>query len=226
MAQVAHQASDPVGSQVTGKHDLSVKDTGRLDAFSDGVIGIAMTLLVIELHVPNAEEAAAAGGLGAVLLANWPSYFAFIVSFLTILIMWINHHRLTKMIYALDHSLLVLNGLLLMGITLVPFSTALLADYLREPDAPLASAVYSGVLFAIAIFYQTFWSYAARKRRLIGSDIDQKSVDAVFRQYRIGPLFYLSTLILSFISVPVSVLIVFGLAVYFALPLGTGDANA
>lgn len=196
------------------------KDTARNDAFSDGVFAIVITLLTFQLAVPTLQETAASGGLLRALAAQWPTYAAFVISYLTILVMWVNHHRLMGMIYRTDHNFLILNGLLLLGVTIVPFTTALLASYINQPDAPIASALYSGLLLLIALMYQAFWAYAARGRRLIGAGVPQREVDAVFRQYCFGPLLYGATVLLSFVSVPLSVLIVFGLAVYFVLPLG------
>src|SRR5690349_429038 len=104
------------------------KETGRVEAFSDGVIAIAITLLVLDIKVPTGlgEE----GGLLDALLRQWPVYLAFFNSFATIGVMWINHHRLFTQIKRIDHTLLLLNALLLMAISLVPFSSALLSEYL------------------------------------------------------------------------------------------------
>src|SRR5437867_4098529 len=89
------------------------KETARVEAFSDGVFAIAITLLILEIKVPPE----AGTDLGRALLAEWPSFIAFVTSFATIGIMWLNHHRLFGLIGQVNHALLVLNGLLLLGVT-------------------------------------------------------------------------------------------------------------
>ena len=108
------------------------KETGRLEAFSDGVFAIAITLLVLELKVP---ELAAAGvsptTLGKALLQQWPSYIGLVTSFFTILIMWVHHHAILRNVRHTDAWLHFANGSLLLGITFVPYPTSVLATYLE-----------------------------------------------------------------------------------------------
>ena len=108
---------------------LDSKDTARTEAFSDGVFAIAITLLVLDIKVP--QELPESVRLGTALLQLWPSYLAFLTSFVTIGIMWINHHRLFTLIKRSDHWLLQLNGLLLLEDTFLPFPTAIVAEGLR-----------------------------------------------------------------------------------------------
>ena len=120
------------------------KETGRIEAFSDGVFAIAITLLVLELKVPHLAGDAEPGALAAALLKQWPSYLAFVTSFFTILIMWANHHAIFNLVHKTDAEFLFANGFLLLLVTVVPFPTALLAEYLIKPGAPVAAAVYAG----------------------------------------------------------------------------------
>jgi uncharacterized membrane protein len=116
--------------------------TNRMEAFSDGVFAIAITLLVLEIHVP---EPGAGESLGRELLAQWPSYAAFVVPFLTIGVIWINHHAMVRRLRVTDHSILIWNLLLLMTVSALPFTTALMAAYLKQGEGEsLAAAVYSG----------------------------------------------------------------------------------
>lgn len=201
-----------------------LKETGRLEAFSDGVIAIAITLLALDIHVPSHEEAEAAGGLLRALLQNWPNYLAFITSFLTILIMWVNHHRLFKMFKRADHILLMLNGFLLMGITVVPFTSALLAEYIANgADAQVAATVYAAVFVVIALCFNRVWFYAAEKRRLIDPAVPQEWVEAVNRAYRFGPLLYVVAGLLALVHVALGVGLIFALAVFYALPTRSGE---
>lgn len=201
-----------------------VKETARTEAFSDGVFAIAITLLALEVRVPSHETAEAAGGLVNALLENWPSYFAFITSFLTILIMWVNHHRMFKMFNRTDHVFLMLNGLLLMGVSLTPFTSALLAEYLNQgEEAKIGAIVYAGVFVGVAVCFNALWRYAAYKRRLIDPKIPQEWVDAVNKAYRFGPLLYLAAALLALIHVALSVGLIAALAFFFALPSRSGE---
>ncbi len=192
------------------------KETGRTEAFSDGVFAIAITLLVLELKVPHGDQ-----GFAQRLLEQWPSYVAFLTSFGTIGIMWLNHHRLFSLMHRVDHVLLVLNGLLMLGVTITPFPTALVADHWGGPGARLAASVYSGVFVVIAIFFNALWRYAASPRRdppilRIAHDSDQ--VRAIHAQYLMGPLFYVVAFVLSFWNAAASVAVCTILALYFAIP--------
>lgn len=200
---------------VTAIPDGEEKETGRVEAFSDGVFGIAMTLLVLEIRVPPPDTLS--GHLLDALLRQWPSYVAYVISFVVIAIMWINHHNIFKFIKRTDNLFLLLNALLLMVICLVDFSTALLADYLQRPEQQTAAAVYAGVGFIIAILYNAVWRYAAWKNRLLDKNTDPKWVASINRGYVFGPAGYLLALGLVWVSVPLSLFVQFSLAVFFAL---------
>jgi uncharacterized membrane protein len=203
------------GSQKTHAHD-GEKETGRLEAFSDGVFAIAITLLVLELHVPKDIEGHEA--LLDALARQWPMYLAFLNSFITIGIMWVNHHRLFTHIRRADHTLLMLNLLLLLVVTIVPFPTALLAENLGKPDAQTATAVYAASGFAIAIAYNLLWRYATKDKRLLHHDVDMTATAAISHQYAFGPLMYVVCFGLAFLNATVSLVGLMVLALFFALP--------
>ena len=186
-------------------------ETARIEAFSDGVYAIAITLLILEIKVPPATQPLTRG-----LLAQWPSYFAFLVSFWFIGVMWVNHHRLFTHIRKADNGLLFANLLLLLGVTVVPWPTSLLAARLGKPDQLAAAVVFNGTYFFLAIFFNVLWRYAVRKRLL--DPATQTSASAISKQYAVGPLLYLICLGLSWISVPASLAMNVALAVFFALP--------
>ncbi|MGI8552045.1 MAG: TMEM175 family protein [Dehalococcoidia bacterium] len=198
---------------------------GRLEAFSDGVFAVAITLLVLDLKVPRAAELPEGKGLLSALLKQWPAYLAYIISFAFILIMWVNHHEIFRRVKRSDHYLLLLNGLLLMGVCLVPFSTSLLAEYIQKHDQHTAAAIYSGAYVLIAIFFNLLWRYAAHEDRLLDRDEDPRFVRQLSRQYSFGPLLYLVSFILAFINVPACLALNFGLAVLFALPTSEPGAS-
>lgn len=191
------------------------KETGRVEAFSDGVFGIAMTLLVLNVKVPSASQP---GQLGSLLWQQWPSYLAFIISFAFIGIMWVNHHRLFVHIRRIDHILLVLNGALLLGVTAVPFPTAVLAQYLGKPDEKAATMLYAGTYVVVAIFFNVLWRYAASGHRLLGDEVDDAEVNRITRQYAYGPLLYLACFVLAYVNVAASLALNVALAIFFALP--------
>ncbi len=125
--------------------------TGRLEAFSDGVIAVAITLLVLNIQVP-APPLGAGKTLAHELARNWPVYAAYVTSFLTIGIIWINHHVMIRRLREPDHMILFLNLLLLMSIAILPFATSLMATYLRESSGQhLAAVIYSGSLLVMGV---------------------------------------------------------------------------
>jgi uncharacterized membrane protein len=191
------------------------KETGRIEAFSDGVFAIAITLLVLDVRVP--QEVPGRTLLSA-LLDQWPSYLAFVTSFATVGIMWINHHRIFALIKRADHLLLVLNGLLMLGVTFVPFPTALVAGYVSHRDQRVAAMVYSGTFTVIAIFFNVLWRYASHKNRLLDRKIDPHAVAAITHAYSFGPPLYFTSFCLALGSVAASLALNVALALFFALP--------
>ena len=201
------------------------KQTARVEAFSDGVFAVAITLLALDLHVPK-FDALPPGGLGAALLSLWPTLLAYVTSFLSILVTWLNHDRLFEHITRKDHGLLVWNGLLLMVITLYPFPTALLAEYIQHPGAKIAAAVYSAFSIVMAILFNLLWHHAADDERLLAPNHDRHKARRITQQYRLGPLLYAVAFGAAFVNAALSVSISLALAVFFALPERPDSASA
>ena len=192
--------------------------TERIGAFCDGVFAIAMTLLVLELRVPPAEIVAREG-LWRALGGHWSSYGAFALSFAIIGIMWANHHAIFRYIGRTNHVFSMLNLALLFFVVLLPFPTAVLATYLPSAESRTAAVVlYGANLVATAIFFNLVWRYAVKGRRLLKPDADQKLVDAVTTEYRLGPIFYGAATVLAFVSVWLSLGIHALMAGLFLLP--------
>jgi uncharacterized membrane protein len=187
-------------------------ETNRVEAFSDGMFAIAITLLILEIKVPAANS----GGLGKALLQQWPSYLAFLLSFFYIGVMWMNHHRMFTHIRHSNDTLLILNLLLLLGVTAVPFPTAVLAANLGTPDQRTAALFYNGVFVVIAVFFNVLWRYAV-SRELLDKKLES-SAASISRQYAVGPLMYILCMALAFVDVRASLALNVALAVYFALP--------
>lgn len=195
------------------------RQTDRVEAFSDGVFAIAITLLVLEIKVPE-HAAVEQRGLGYALAALWPHYLAFVTSFLTILVIWVKHHWMFSLLQRSDHPLLYWNGLLLLFVTFLPFPTALLAEHLLFSGGKLASSVYTGTVLAISLAFKCLWWYATKNNRLfvntgIGSNIAEAK--QISQQYRYGPPLYLTAFGVSFISEGASIALCLFLALFFAL---------
>ncbi len=207
-------------------HTAPQAETGRLEAFSDGVFAVAITLLALNLVVPHQDGDRPVHDLLTALLAQWPSYLAYALSFLTILIMWVNHHTLFRFIKRTDHLFLLLNGLLLLVVTAIPFGTNLLASYLQSDQKKVAQVVYCGLSLAIALVYNRMWAYASRDGRLLDPAADPRLVQSITRQYAVGPLLYVAATALAFVSAEASLGVCILLAVFFALPSTLTRATA
>lgn len=156
------------------------KSTGRVEAFSDGVFAIAITLLILEIRVPKFDPISNRG-LWSELLELWPSFLAFVMSFFVILIMWMNHHELLRLVRRASYPFLLANGLLLLMVTFVPFPTAVLAQYLGTPACNASAAFYCGTFVLISLAHNLLFATIARHRRLVRTDISDKSLQRIGR---------------------------------------------
>jgi uncharacterized membrane protein len=163
----------------------------RLEAFSDGVFAIAITLLILEIKVPHVEH-----GLWAGLLALWSSYVAFLMSFVVILIMWVNHHELLRMVQRVNYPILFANGLLLLTITFVPFPTAVLAEHLRTPEAKTAVAFYCATFVVNGLVWNLLFSAMVRSGQL-RPQITAATIAGVRKAYYTGLTVYLVATIVA-----------------------------
>jgi uncharacterized membrane protein len=198
------------------------KETGRTEAFSDGVFAIAITLLVLELKVPHLGEGVTAGSLARALADQWPSYTSFVISFFTILIMWVNHHAMFGMIRRINLPFLYANGFLLLLVTFIPYPTAVLATYLETPAATVAGAFFAGTYVLLGVAYNLLWYAAIRGNGLLRRDVTPEMVEARTRRFWLGPPLYLVATAAAFLSVFLSVGICAALAIFWAV---TGRLN-
>jgi len=190
------------------------KDTGRTEAFSDGVFAIAITLLILDVKVPlgaTSERALLHG-----LAEEWKAYVAYTMSFSLILVMWVNHHRIFTLLRKIDQPFLFWNGFLLLVVSIVPFPTALVADYFDTPAARTAAAVYAGHGLLIALAFQGVWQHARRNRHLFARGTEAV-VERLNAQYRFGPLMYLVAFALAFASAEASIGLCLLFAIYFSV---------
>src|SRR5947209_14806199 len=201
---------------------MDEKETARLEAFSDGVFAVAITLLVLNIHIPGSETFPTTllpdAELWRKLGDEWPTLAAYVTSFATIGVMWLNHHRLFIHIKHTDTVLMLLNLLLLLTIVFVPVPTALLAEYLVKLDQHAAAIVYSGTFLAMALSFNALWRYASYHNRLLGKNVDQRAVAAISRQFAFGPVPYIILFGVAWINTPATIILNFALALFFVLP--------
>ena len=187
----------------------------RTEAFSDGVFAIAITLLVLDLVVPSRQEAAEKG-LAHALAQEWPAYFAYLVSFLVIGIIWVNHHTMFDKVRLVDRPVLFANLALLLVVSLIPFPTRLLAEYLTAgSDSHVAAAVYSATMFAMGIAYATLWLVLTRNARLLHEGVDRQASRMALRRFGLGNVVYLATIGLSFVNAIATLAVHAALAIYY-----------
>jgi len=182
--------------------------TTRFETFSDGVFAIAATLLVLEFSVSGDD-------LGHELLHIWPSYLAYVTSFLTIGIIWMNHHHTVSLIARTDRTMLFINNLLLLTVAFLPFPTKLVGDNLRGGDEQAAALAYAGTLVAMAILHQVWWQYARRNRRLIADETPDSALRAVDRAYWPGVPMYAAVFVVAFFSPLAAVVVTFAIAAFY-----------
>jgi len=190
------------------------KETVRVEGFSDAVFAIAITLLGVDLKIPPPGSP----GLSANLLAQWPEYLSFLSSFGTIAIAWLYHHKLFTVIRRADHSLLLLNCVLLLGVTVMPYPTRMLAEYIGNPDARIAAMLKAGTFFITALLFNLLWKHASARGQLLDPRADPHTIDIISRQIAIVPYLYAGSFLLASISAFASTVLNLVLVVFFAMP--------
>jgi uncharacterized membrane protein len=207
----------------------SPASTTRLEAFSDGVFAVAITLLIFDLRVPRvldlAGEAGTHGLAPAAALAwklrhMWPNFLAYFMSFAVVLVIWVNHHRIFTLVRRTDRAFMFWNGLLLMLVTFVPFPTGLLAEYMADGDAGqlrIAALVYAGNGFLIALAFRAMWQHAIRGGRLLQDTYDAAAIKEVDDEYRWGPAAYFVVFAIAFVLPWASIALCLALVLAFSI---------
>ncbi len=188
-------------------------NTSRTEAFSDGIFAIAATLLVLELKVPQVEP----GGLLNALLEGWPSYATYVVSFLTIGIIWVNHHAVMARIRSINRRLLFMNLVFLMAVAVIPFPTALLADYLQAGhDERLAAAIYGGTMAVMGVSFGAIWAYAVLSNDLLLDErVDARQARRSLWMFALGTPLYVLAIGVSLLSATLALAIYALLALFY-----------
>jgi uncharacterized membrane protein len=190
---------------------------GRMEAFSDGVLAIVLTLLILDIKVP----AGAHGRLGRALADQWPQYAAYLVSFLVVGIIWINHHAIVNLLARADHRLQVWNLFLLLTVSVLPWPTALLAEYARVgtgADQRIAVLIYGLTSTAMAVSFNLLWRYILKHPQLHRGTAPAGLLAVRNRRYNIGLVVYPVATAIGLVNVAVFILIMFALALMYLLP--------
>lgn len=197
--------------------------TSRLEAFSDGVIAVAITLLVLAI-VPPALEKSAAHSLIYELGKDWPHYIAYVISFMTIGIIWINHHAMISRLARADHSILILNLILLMTIAILPFATDLMATYLpADHGQKLAAGIYGGAFLLMSVAFSVLNRHILLARaHMLSTEIPLEQRRRILVRATTGLVPYLIATVLAVVSAYLTLAICGALAVFYALPIASG----
>jgi uncharacterized membrane protein len=172
-------------------------ETGRIEAFSDGVFAIANTLLVLDIGIPASEF----DDLGSAIFHEWPAYLGYATSFLTIGGLWLAHHGVFRRLRYTNNAVMRINLLLLMAVSFLPFPTRLVAEAIRDESAERAAAIFYGTcLLAIALLFSALWGAVARDRRLLQPEVTEDEVNAILlaSSPRIG--FYAGAIALAIVA--------------------------
>lgn len=201
------------------------KETDRIEGFSDGVFAIAITLLVLDLHLPE-ENAITNGNDLLIFMKNqWPTFLAFILSFFSIFIMWVNHHKIFKQIYSRNSAIMFANGLILFLVSAVSYPTALLARYFNGEASSIVVAIYTGTFVLINLAFNLLWFLASRNKKLLRPGITDEAIKKIHNNYLYGLPIYLVALLFSFWIPAVSLIIILGLWIFWALSSGKIEMN-
>lgn len=177
---------------------MNENETARIESFSDGVIAIAITLLILEVRVPHFTGTEASMNLGAALLDLYPSYLGYFLSFLIIGTYWANHHQTFKLYRRSDHVFVLLNIFFLMCIAFLPFPTAVLAEHLMHPEQrQTAITLYAFGVFLPAFAWLLMWLYASKSHRLIDERLSNGFVRRQTLKFVFSNVLFLSAIILS-----------------------------
>jgi len=193
---------------------VNERELGRVGAFSDGVFAVAITLLVLDIHRPGDFSQ-----LPQSLLDLWPSYLAYVTSFVSIGTFWMHHHYVFGLLGRIDWVFMGLNILILMFIAFMPFPTAVLAQSLGSGEGREAATVfYAVVLCATSVVTNAAWQYAARGRRLVSPNAPADEIRMTSQTYLIGPVGYLIAAAVAFFSPWTAIAICGALVLLYVLP--------
>lgn len=191
------------------------KPTGRLEAFSDGVFAIAITLLILNMEVPKAETLQ--GSLADFLIKQWPSYLALMVGFVGVLVCWVNHRAIFHYIDRSNIGLELCNAYLLFLVTIVPFATRLLAEYMRHSENNLVIRLYILTATLMSSSFYLVWTYAVRKK-LVEVKHEQQIIQSMKHLYSYGIVYSTTAMLVTLASVPIGLVVFSPMLATFLFP--------
>jgi uncharacterized membrane protein len=188
-------------------------ERGRVEAFSDGVFAVAITLLVLNFTIPSPKG----GSIVHQLVSHWPEFAAYVISFMVIGIIWVNHHTLLDKLQRVDRPLLFMNLLLLLFVVFIPYPTAIVADYLKVGgwDAKVAVVFYSAVMVGMSIAFSQMYLWAGRHDELLDEGVDPVEHRAAFRQFAAGLPIYVVLVGVSFLNAELALAGHFAVALFY-----------
>jgi uncharacterized membrane protein len=191
------------------------RDPARVAAFSDAVIAIAITLLVLEIRPPEDSQDMLHG-----LATLWPSYLSYVLTFMLIGQIWANHHVMFDHIRSVDRVVLLLNTVLLMDIAFLPFAAAVLAQAFRDGQGQRTAVVFHGITFEVAaILFNAIWQYVRRNHRLLAATIDAAGVRAIGRRFRLALIWIAVGTLLGAVLPALGVAAIAAFIVFYWLPI-------
>lgn len=188
-------------------------NTSRVEAFSDGVFAVAITLLVLQFIVPDVQS----GKLLSALLGQWPQLVTYVASFLTVGVVWVNHHAFFRGLRAVDRTIQFINLVLLLAVVLVPYPTELLGRYLNSgANGSVAAAFYAVVMTVMSISFQVLVVWSLTHPELLRPQVKARSLRSVVPRFGVGLITYAGSIALAFVSAQLVVAIYGVTAVYYA----------
>jgi len=211
---VTHTRSVP--EPATERHH----DVARLEAFSDGVFAFAATLLALGIRIARPDDADASVGLYQLVLAQWPSYVAYALSFITVGIVWANHHVMFSYFVRTDRALVFLNLLMLMLVAFLPVPTGVLGAWLANDSGRLVAVLfYAGTLVAFGIVHDTTWWYAAYRAHATTPQLSDREPRALTLTWLPGPMLYSLAIAIAFVDARYSIVLFALIHVLYVLPI-------
>ena len=199
------------------KNSLEIS-TGRLEAFSDGVFAIAITLLILEIKMPT-KESLGHESLSNYLLHRWPEFFAYIFSFIIIGIYWANHHYLFKLFRKTDHVFNLLNILFLLTVAFLPYPTGIFGEFIAEPEHLRMAVIFYSIGISLpSISWTLMWIYASNRRRLMDERLTDDFINSLTRKFLLSNLLYISAIVISIFYPIASLVLNITLTLLYLLP--------